>query len=343
MTNKKRTSISALGKVAFIEKLTAPFKNDKIETSGDDAAVLPREGYYELVAVATMFEGIDFDLTYFPLQHLGYKAVVKAVSNIYAMNGRAEYIIVSIGLSARFAVEDADALYEGIKHAADDYSVSLIGGNTSASMTGLTLAVTAVGRVDTDRLATRGGAQLNDVVCVTGNLGAAYMGLQLLEREKRSVGGDGIVAPKLEGYEYILGNQLKPTARRDVIESLAEAGLVPTSMIDITSGLASASLHLCHSSKLGIRLYLDRIPISSQTFKMAEELSIDPVVAALNGGDDFQLLFTVPLDKHKEVVAIGGVDVIGHMVAESKGAALTTPDGSEITISAPDWTSVESR
>ena len=340
MTENKRTPVSSLGKVAFIEKLISPFRTDGMPEP-DDAAVIARDGYSELVSVATMLEGIDFDLTYFPLQHLGYKSVVKAVSNIYAMNGTPQYLTVGIGLSARFSVEDAEALYEGIRRGCGDYSVTLAGGNTSPSLTGLTIALTAIGRADDDKVVRRSGAGLNDIVCVSGNFGAAYMGLQLLEREKRSVGGEGAVRPELEGHEYILERQLKPAARADITEALNEAGIVPTAMIDVTSGLASAALHICNSSDTGIRIYLDRIPISSGTFAMAEEMGIDPVVAALNGGDDFELLFTVPLNKHQEVLAMGGVDVIGHMVAASKGAALTTPDGSEITITSPDFTSVE--
>lgn len=328
----KRTEISTLGKNAFVNQLINPFG-----ITADDAAVVQRDGFLELVATATMLEGVDFDMQYTPLQHLGYKAIVAAVSNIYAMNGTPEMVTVSLGLSARFAVEEVEALYEGIKKGCDDHSVKLIGGNTSASMTGLTIALTAIGRVAEGKIARRSGACDTDLLCVTGNLGAAYMGLQLLEREKRAVGNSGI-APKLEGFNYILQRQLKPAARRDIVMELSECEIVPTAMIDITRGLSSAALNLCESSQCGVRIYLDRLPIASETFTMAQELGADPVVAALNGGDDFELLFTVPLSRHKDILTMAGVDVIGHIVPLTKGAALTTPDGSEIALQSPDFT-----
>ncbi|MDE5944008.1 MAG: thiamine-phosphate kinase [Rikenella sp.] len=339
----KRTEISALGKVAFVERLTEPFTTDldsRIRQGiGDDAAVIDRGGWLEVVSQATMLEGIDFDLTYTPLEHLGYKLVVAAVSNICAMNARAEYLTVSIGLSARFSVEDATALYDGIKRATDQYGLSLIGGNTSASLTGLNLTAAVIGSTTDEELTLRSGARNKELLCVTGNLGAAYLGLQLLEREKRVLAGNDVSRPEInEEHAYILQRQLKPEARVDVLRQLREAKIRPTAMIDVTRGLASAALHLCRRSEVGVRIYLNRIPIASQTFKMAEEMRIDPVVAALNGGDDFELLFTAPLDKHQELLTMSGVDVIGHIVPASEGAALVTPDGGEIRLQAPDWT-----
>lgn len=328
----KRTEISTLGKNAFVNQLTQPF-----DITHDDAATIEREGYLELVATATLLEGVDFDLQYTPLQHLGYKAVVAVLANIYAMNGTPEYMTVSLGLSARFAVEEVEAIYQGVGKGCEDYNVRLIGGNTSASLTGLTMAMTAIGRVETDKIAHRSGANSTDLLCITGNLGAAYMGLQLLEREKRAVGDSGI-KPKLDGYNYLLQRQLKPTLPLTVIRGLAELSIVPTAMIDVTRGLASASLNLCQSSQCGVRIYLDRLPISSQTFAMAKELGADPVVAALNGGDDYEMLFTVPLSAHQDILTMAGVDVIGHIVSLSKGAAMTTPDGSEIALQSPDFT-----
>lgn len=340
----KRTEISQLGKVAFIEQLTTPFTTNAQSTIrqgiGDDAAVIDRGESLELLSQATMLEGIDFDLRYTPLQHLGYKSVVAALSNITAMNGRGRYITLSIGLSARFSVEEAESLYEGVQHACKLYHLELIGGNTSASMTGLSIAVTIVGEVAPEKITMRKGAQNGDLICVSGNLGAAYMGLQLLEREKRALEGNNISKAELEGHNYILERQLRPQARVDILEELHKANLVPTSMTDITRGLASALLHLCHRSDVGARIYLDRIPIASQTFSMAEELHIDPVVAALNGGDDFELLFTAPIEHHKELLTLPGLDVIGHVVGAEMGAALITPDGSEIRVQAPDWTSI---
>lgn len=341
-----RTEIAALGKVAFVERLTQPFttnSNSHIRQGiGDDAAVIDRGTWLEVVSQTTMLEGIDFDLTYTPLEHLGYKLVVAAVSNICAMNARADYLTVSIGLSARFAVEDATALYNGIKRATDEYKLTLIGGNTSASLTGLNLGATVIGKTTEAELTLRSGAQNRDLLCVTGNLGAAYMGLQLLEREKRVLKGNQVSRPEIGKEDaYILQRQLKPEARVDVLEQLREAEIHPTAMIDVTRGLASAALHLCHRSDVGARIYLNRIPIASETFRMAEEMHIDPVVAALNGGDDFELLFTAPLDKHQELLAMPGVDVIGHMVPATQGAALVTPDGGEIRLQAPDWTARE--
>lgn len=329
----KRTEISTLGKNAFVKQLIEPFG-----ITPDDAAAIKRGDNYELISTATLLEGVDFDLQYTPLQHLGYKAVVAAITNIYAMNGTPEYLIMNIALSARFSVEEVEAIYAGLKLGCEEYDVQLIAGNTSASMTGLLLSMTALGRVSTEIIAHRKGAQNTDLLCISGNLGAAYMGLKLLEREKRAVGDSGI-APKLEGFNYILQRQLKPVAPRRIITELAECGIIPTSMIDITKGLASATMNMCQSSACGARIYLERLPIASETFTMAQELGIDPVVAALNGGDDYELLFTVPLSQHKEILTLAGVDVIGHIVSAEKGMALTTPDGSEIMLQSPDFTS----
>lgn len=315
-----------------MKRLLTPF-----DIVADDAAAVERSEDFELVATASMFEGVDFDLQWMPLEHLGFKAVTAAISNIAAMNGTARRISVALGLSARFSVEEVESLYVGVKHACQSYKVSLIGGNTSASMTGLTIVVTAQGDVLKDKICRRAGAVETDLVCATGNLGAAYMGMQLLEREKRAVGTSG-ATPKLEGFNYLLKSQLKPQARVDIIEDLEKAAIVPTAMTDISGGLASAALNLCEGSQCGVRLYLQRIPIASEVFSLAEELGIDPVVAALNGGDDYELLFTVPLSRHKEVLSMPGVDVIGHIVALDKGAALTTPDGSEIPLQSPDYT-----
>lgn len=338
-----RTEISTLGKVAFVEQLTKPFTTNSSSAIrqgiGDDAAVIDRGDFLEVISQVSMLEGIDFDLVYTPLEHLGYKLVTAAVSNICAMNARAEYLTVSIGLSARFSVEDAEALYNGIKRGTDRYQLELIGGNTSASLTGLSLGATIIGRTTDKEVTLRSGAKNTDLVCATGNYGAAYMGLQLLEREKRVLKGDHFTSPEIkEEHRYILERQLKPEARVDILQVLKEAGIVPTAMIDITRGLASAALHICHRSETGIKIHLNRIPIASDTFKMGEELNIDPVVAALNGGDDFELLFTVPLDKHKEVIGLPGIDIIGHIVPAPEGAALVTPDGNEIKIQSPDWT-----
>ncbi len=340
MDDKKRTEISQLGEFGLIDKLTADFKNGNAHTKlgvGDDAAVIDAGRGLLLLSTDLLLEGIDFDLTYFPLKHLGFKAVVVAISDILAMNGTPEQLTLSIGVSAKFGVEDLQQLYDGVRVACEEYGVDLVGGDTSASVTGLTLSMTAVGRVEKRRVAYRSGAKLNDLICITGDLGAAYMGLHLLEREKRAFEGHANPQPKFEGYEYLLRRQLKPVARLDIIEALRAADIVPTSMIDLSDGLASDLLQICKSSKCGARIYLNRLPISRETYALAEELHADPVVAALNGGADYELLFTVPLAMQEQVMALGGIDVIGHITAESTGAMLVTPDGSDIALTAPGF------
>lgn len=326
----QRTQISEIGKYTLIKKLAAE--------NIDDAGVIDRGDFLELVATEIMLEGIDFDLQYTPLEHLGRKAVVAVVSNIYAMNGSPEYISVSLGVSARFSVEEIEALYRGVEHACREYDVQLIGGNTAASLTGLSLALSCVGRVDRAQITRRSTACNTDLICVTGNLGAAYMGMKLLEREARCGAGTN---PQFDGFKYLLSRQLKPDARRDVIDQLAQAGVRPTSMIDLSSGLASAALYVSRASGVGMRIYLDRLPIATETFTLAEQMNIDPVVAALNGGDDFELFFTVALEDHKSVLTMPGVDVVGHVVEPIKGVALTTPDGSDIEIKSPDFTAIQ--
>lgn len=305
--------------------------------AGDDASVMDPKGNLVLMTTDLLLEGIHFDLTYTPLRHLGYKTVIAGISDIYAMNGTPRQVQIGLGLSGRFRVEQVDEFYEGVKYACEVYGVDLAGGDTSASLTGLTVSVSVLGGVAPDRIVYRSGAQVNDLVCVTGNLGAAYMGLKLLEREKRVLRGNEAARPRLEGYEYPLRRQLMPEARRDVVETLAEAGILPTSMIDITDGLASEILHICKDSDKGARIYLNRLPIARETFDLAEEFHFDPVVAALNGGDDYELLFTVPLDRHEDALRLPGVDVIGHITGPEKGVFLTTPDGQEIAVKAQGW------
>lgn len=281
-----------------------------------------------------MLEGIDFDLTYFPLKHLGYKAVTVAISDILAMNARPEQLLVSLGVSSKMSVEALDDLYEGIRFACREYGVDLVGGDTRASLTGLVIGVTAVGRARRDVITYRSGARFNDLICITGNLGAAYMGLQLLEREKRVLSDVKNPEPQFGGYEYLLQRYLKPRARKDIIDLLAAEKIVPTSMIDITDGLASEVLQICKASKCGARIYLDRIPLAKQTSALAEEMHADPVVAALNGGEDYELMFTVPLAMQEQVMQLGVVDIVGHITRESTGAYLVTPDGSDIKLRA---------
>lgn len=338
MEKKKRTEISELGEFGLIDRLTHDFGNGNPSTVagvGDDAAVIaPAEGDAVLCSTDTMYEGIDFDLTYFPLKHLGYKAVTAGVSDILAMNGTPEQITVSLGVSSKLSVEALDTLYEGIAFACREHRIDLVGGDTKASMTGLVLGITALGSVGKERVVYRSGARKNDLICITGNLGAAYMGLRLLERERRVLEDAEHPEPQFAGYEYLLEKYLKPRPRTDVVEALADERIVPTSMIDLSDGLASDLLQICKASKCGARIYLDRIPIARQTSALAEEMHTDPVVAALNGGQDYELLFTVPLSMREQIMRLGLVDVIGHIVDPVAGAFLVTPDGAEIRLRA---------
>lgn len=338
MSEKKRTEIAELGEFGLIDHLTKEFtvKNKStLRGVGDDAAVI-KAGREDVVVVTTdsLLEGIDFDLTYFPLKHLGYKVVTVGVSDVLAMNAQPEQIMISLGVSSKLPVEALDDLYEGIKFACDEMNIDLAGGDTTASMTGLVINITTIGRAKRKTVTYRSGAQFNDLICITGNLGAAYMGLHLLEREKRVLKGVDNPEPQFKGYEYLLQRYLKPRARKDIVDALAAEGIVPTSMIDISDGLASEVLQICKASKCGARIYLDRIPIAKQTSQFAEELHADPVVAALNGGNDYELMFTVPLAMQERIMSLGLVDVVGHITRESTGAYLVTPDGSDIKLRA---------
>lgn len=338
--NDVRTEISTLGEFGLINHLTKEIKLTNPESIlgvGDDAAIINNGDLQTLVTTDLLLEGIHFDLTYVPLKHLGYKAAVVNFSDIYAMNGTPKQITVSLGISKRFAVEDIDALYDGIKLACEIYGVDLVGGDTSASMTGLTISITCIGVADEDKIAKRNGAKPNDLICVSGDLGAAYMGLQLLEREKSVLNDIEGATPKFEGREYILERQLKPEARKDIVKALADNGIVPTSMIDVSDGLSSELMHICTQSKTGCRIYEERIPIDYQTAVTAEEMNLNVVTAAMNGGEDYELLFTVPLDKHDEISKIEGISVIGHITAESLDCAMITRDGGEITLKAQGW------
>jgi thiamine-monophosphate kinase len=338
MTQKKRTEIAELGEFGLIDHITRNATTSSKHTLrgvGDDAAVVAAgRDDATVISTDTLLEGIDFDLTYFPLKHLGYKAVVVGVSDILAMNAQPEQVMISIGVSSKLSVEALDDLYEGVDFACKELGVDLVGGDTTASVTGLVINITAIGRAKRKALSYRSGAQFNDLICLTGNLGAAYLGLQLLEREKRVLKDVTNPEPQFAGYEYLLQRYLKPRARKDIVDILAEEKIVPTSMIDISDGLASEVLQICKASKCGARIYLDRIPIAKQTTALAEEMHIDPVVAALNGGGDYELLFTVPLAMQEQVMRLGVVDIVGHITRETTGAYLVTPDGSDIKLRA---------
>lgn len=337
MEKKNSTEISTLGEFGLIDRLTSKLKRRNDSTllaSGDDAAVIDLGDELLLLTTDMMTEGIDFDLSYFPLKHLGYKAIVRGVNDILAMNGRPEQVVVALGISAKISVEALDALYEGMEQACKELGVDIVGGDTTASMNGLVITISATGRVKREEIAYRSGAKEHDLICITSNLGGAYMGLHLLEREKRVLKDIENPEPKFQGYEYLLERYLKPRARTNVLEALREEGIKPTSMIDLSDGLASDLRQICRSSKCGARIYLERIPIARQTSELAEEMHIDPVIAALNGGEDHELLFTVPLEMQEKVMKLGLVDVIGHITREESGVILVTPDGEGIALKA---------
>lgn len=334
------TEISTLGEFGLIENLTkgVELKNpSSVKGVGDDAAVLHYGDKETLVTTDLLLEGIHFDLTYVPLKHLGYKAAVVNFSDIYAMNGKPRQITVSLGVSKRFTIEHLQQLYDGIKLACDVYSVDLIGGDTSASATGLLISITCIGEGERGKIVYRDGAKDTDLICVSGDLGAAYMGLQLLERERVASEGIKDFQPKFAGKEYILERQLKPEARKDIIEALDKAGIIPTAMMDISDGLSSELLHICHQSGVGCRIYEERIPIDYQTAVMASELNMNLVTAALNGGEDYELLFTVPLTDHEKIAEMSGVRIIGHMTKPELGCVLSTRDDNEIQLKAQGW------
>lgn len=333
--------ISELGEFGLIDRLTDGIKHVSDSTRkgvGDDCAVLHFDDKKDvLVTTDLLLENVHFDLTYVPLKHLGYKAAVVNFSDICAMNGRPKQITVSLGISRRFAVEHIDALYDGIRHACEVYGVDIVGGDTSASHQGLVISITCIGEVAEGMAVGRDGARDTDLICVSGDLGAAYMGLQLLEREKVASAGQPDFIPDFSGKEYLVERQLKPEARRDIVDALEKSGVKPTSMMDVSDGLSSELLHICKASNVGCRVYEDRIPIDYQTAVMAEELNMNLVTAALNGGEDYELLFTVPLTDHDKVSKMEGIKVIGYITKADLGAALITRDGGEIPLRAQGW------
>ena len=341
MNTTKRTEISSLGEFGFVERLTKdikPVNKETVKGIGDDAAILQFSGDEEVLITTDLFmEGVHFDLTYFPLVHLGYKVVVANISDIYAMNGTPKQITVSLGISRKFCIEDIEELYSGIRLACERYGIDIVGGDTTSSLTGLAISITATGTAPKGTAVRRSTAKETDLICVTGNLGAAYMGLQLLEREKIATAGEDM-QPDFAGKEYILERQLKPEARKEVIEKLRSENIKPTAMMDISDGLASELMHICKQSGVGCRIYEERIPIDYQTAIMAEELNLNVVTCALNGGEDFELLFTVPIADHEKVAAMKEVRIIGHIVSESMGLALITRDGVEMKLKAQGWT-----
>lgn len=339
----KEREISEVGEFGLIDLLTKdfPLRNESSRKGvGDDAAVLSYGDKEVLVTTDLLLEGIHFDLRYVPLKHLGYKAAIVNFSDIYAMMGTPKQIVVSLGVSSRFTVDHIEELYSGIRLACDLYGVDLVGGDTSASVTGLVISVTCIGEGKKDEILYRDGAKPTDLICVSGDLGAAYMGLQLLERENRVAAERKTqepFQPDFAGKEYILERQLKPEARKDIVQMLKDKGIHPTSMMDVSDGLSSELLHICKASRVGCRVYEDRIPIDYQTACMAEEFNMNMVTAAMNGGEDYELLFTVPLTDNEKVEKLEGVKVIGYVTDPNLGAAMITRDGQEMPIRAQGW------
>lgn len=336
-----RTELSSLGEFGLIDRFRSQFQNQNSKTIkgiGDDAAVIDTDtDFFTLVSTDMLLEGVHFDLSYVPLKHLGYKAVAVNVSDIAAMNGTPQQITVSIGLSNRFSVEAIDELYAGIQAACEAYNVDLIGGDTSSSRAGLIISITAIGTVHKDKIVYRSTAQNSDILCVTGDLGAAYAGLQTLEREKAEYLANPNMQPKLEDKSYIVGRQLKPEARTDVVYELNEAGVVPTSMIDISDGLASEILHLCTQSGKGAMVFEEHIPIDDQTFLAADEFKLNPLTMALNGGEDYELLFTIKQSDHDKIKNNSKINFIGYMTNDPATIELATKGGSLVPIKAQGW------
>ncbi len=340
MAAKKIRTIEELGEFGLIDHLTAGFVVKQKSTwlgVGDDAAVIDHGSYYQVVTTDLLLEGVHFDLVYTPLKHLGYKAVVVNLSDVYAMNAAPRQITVSVGISGKFSVEAMEELYGGIRLACERFGVDMVGGDTSGSVTGLVITITAIGTALKEELTLRSGAKPNQLVCVTGDLGAAYMGLKILEREKQLHASDPEFRPSLEGYDYVLERFLKPEPRVEVLMELKDAGITPGAMIDISDGLSSELIHICRRSGCGVQVYNDRIPIADETIRAAGEFQLEPLVAALHGGEDYELLFTVPLSDFDKVSAIRGVSVIGNITAQDGKALLVGEDGTGIPLTAQGW------
>lgn len=338
--NTGRTELSAMGEFGLIEHLTKEFDTTQPSTVkgvGDDAAVLSAGDKQMLVSTDLLLEGIHFDLAYVPLKHLGYKSIMVNLSDIYAMNAVPSQVTVSIGLSSKFPLEAIEELYAGMLMACKRYNIDLIGGDTSSSRQGLVISVTSIGFAEPGKIAYRSGAKKNDLICVSGDLGAAYTGLQILEREKQVYLSNPNIQPELEGYDYIIERQLKPEARKDIIEQLNSLGIVPTSMIDVSDGLASEILHICKQSKVGCALYEEKIPIDPVTFQTARDLNLDPTTCAMNGGEDYELLFTVSQEAYEKLKHNPDISVIGHITDSAEGTNLISKSDRVHKIQAQGW------
>ena len=341
MKDEKRTEIGELGEFGLIDRISSDIKiyqQSTIKGIGDDAAVFDAGGgTCVLVTTDMLIEGVHFDLSYTPLKHLGFKAVAVNVSDIAAMNGIPGQITVNLGLSNRFSVEAVETIYEGIRAACEAYHVDLVGGDTTASRSGLVISITALGIADRGHITYRSGAKANEILCVTGDLGAAYVGLQVLEREKQEYIGNPDMQPKLDRYPYVVGRQLRPNARMDIIHEFKDLGIIPTSMIDVSDGLASDVFHLCKQSDLGVAIYEDKLPIDKEAFETAAEFSFDPNTCALNGGEDYELLFTITQQDFEKIKNHPEIHVIGYMQAKDKGKVLVTRSDNVVELKAQGW------
>ena len=344
--NQKFTQLSELGEFKLISKLTENIKlqnKSTIKGIGDDAAIIDNKAQQTVITTDLLVEGIHFNLMYANLKYLGYKAVVVNLSDIFAMNATPKQITVSIAVSDRFSYEALKELYKGINLACEIYKVDLIGGDTSSSKKGMLISVTAIGVADKEKIVYRNTAQNNDLICVSGDLGAAYMGLQLLERETKIFELTPEVQPDFSGNEYIIERQLKPEARGDIIRKLAENNILPTSMIDISDGLSSEILHICNSSKKGCKIYEENLPIAQQTLDMASELNIDPTVAAMNGGEDYELLFTANINEHEKIKTIPEIHIIGHITDDYPHIDLIARNNTPVPIIAQGWNTMDKK
>ncbi len=335
-----------IGEFGLIEHLTKDIKIQNKETIkgiGDDSAVLVYENEKIVVTTDLLLEGIHFNLSYVPLKHLGYKAAVVNISDVIAMNAKPKQLVVSIAISNRFDVAAIDEIYKGIKLACENYGVDIVGGDTSSSQQGLIISITAIGSAKTENLVYRNGAKESDLICVSGNLGAAYMGLQLLEREKEIFKSDPNIQPDLSGYDYILQRQLKPEARYDIYKFLKEKKIKPNSMIDISDGLSSEIMHICNNSQVGCLIYEEKIPIDDETKKMADEFEISTLVPVLNGGEDYELLFTVNLKDYEKIKTNKQISVIGHICKKEKGVLLHRIDNSTMNLASEGWNAFKNK
>ena len=338
--NTQNTSLAELGEFGLINHITKYFKVEKastIKAIGDDAAVLDASEKQTLVSTDLLIEGVHFDLSYMPLKHLGYKAVMVNLSDVYAMNGAAEQITVSIAVSNRFPLEAIEELYAGIQLACETYNIDLIGGDTTSSTKGILISVTAIGKAEKEDVVYRDGAKETDLIVVSGDLGAAYLGLQVLEREKQVFKVDPNNQPDLDNYTYLIERQLKPEARKDISGLLKELEIQPTSMIDISDGLSSELFHICTQSKVGCKVYEDKLPLDPQVISACEEFELDSTMVALSGGEDYELLFTVPIANFDQIKGNPNFSIIGHITAENQGLQLVTRANQEIPLKAQGW------